>query len=156
MYAVFSQGFLFIGSINQTFISGLAALKLFRQTGDSTWMHRGCALEDKMRLWSKNGSLWNFLHKALLLKAEINHCNGQHEDAESSYKAAIGFAKSHKFTHDEALCCELAAEFFLNTGNLSTALEHFLLAHEKYTAWGAVGKANMLFERINEKFAAGW
>jgi hypothetical protein len=47
---------------------------------------------------------------------------------------------------------ELAARFYLEIGNQASSLEHFRLAHETYIAWGAVGKANSLFEYIRGTF----
>jgi hypothetical protein len=51
------------------------------------------------------------------------------------------------------LACELAARFYLEIGDLPSALDHFLLSHEKYELWGAVGKAALLFAFVNDKFS---
>jgi hypothetical protein len=48
----------------------------------------------------------------------------------------------------------LAARFYLGVGKQKLSLEHFSLAHETYIAWGAVGKANCLFQYINSIFAS--
>ena len=37
--------------------------------------------------------------------------------------------------HEEALACELAAYFYLETGEVEKAREYFLLAYEKYHEW---------------------
>jgi hypothetical protein len=50
--------------------------------------------------------------------------------------------------------CELAAKFYLGIGELQMSLQHFTLAHEKYSSWGAIGKAEKLFLYTNEKFTS--
>jgi hypothetical protein len=52
------------------------------------------------------------------------------------------------FINDEALSSELAGYFFLAKDKKHKAIEHFLLAHEKYYDWGAVAKCNALFDFV--------
>jgi len=51
--------------------------------------------------------------------------------------------------HEEALACELAGYFHLEFGYAEKAMEYFLLAHEKYHEWGALGKCDSLFKFVN-------
>lgn len=148
-----SSWFLFFGDSAQTLIVGLVAFQVYRTTHDNLWLDRGRNCTADMKLWAQHGSLWNFQHKLMLLEAEEHYSNGKVENAQLSYKNAIASAKSHKFINDEALACELAAKFYLATGNLRSSLEHFRLAHEKYHQWGALGKADRLFAYINETFS---
>eukprot|EP00986_Skeletonema_menzelii_P013192 scaffold7550_cov100-Skeletonema_menzelii.AAC.2 len=55
-------------------------------------------------------------------------CNGNFDDAKVYYEKAVTSAKSHKFVHEEALACELAAYFYLEIGE------------------GAMGKCTSLFK----------
>lgn len=106
-----------------------------------------------MRHWAVEGSSWNFEHKLKLMEAEEQFSIGDVKRAKESYTMAIELAQCRKFINDEALACELAAKFYFETGDLSSSLEHYRFAHEKYCEWGAVGKANQLFGLINETFA---
>lgn len=117
------------------------------------WLERGRKCKADMKLWAEQGSFWNFQHKLMLLEAEDHYSNGNFENAELSYKNAISSARSHKFMNDEALACELAARFYLGTGDLASSLAYFKLAHEKYICWGAFAKADRLFASINKKFS---
>jgi hypothetical protein len=116
------------------------------------------------------------------MQAEENYSNGCVQSAKDLYSKAITCAKLHRFLNDESLvsngniiklhimfrsspklfsltpytiqACELAARFYLEIGSQALSLEHFRLAHETYTAWGAVGKANSLFESTNGTFSS--
>jgi len=147
-----SSWFLYFSDAPQTHILGLVAFQLYRKTRDSMWLERGRKCKSDMKLWAEQGSLWNFHHKFLLLEAEEHYSNASFEDAKASYTNAILSAKSHKFFNDEALACELAGKFYLETGNLPSSLECFRLAHEKYHEWGALAKANILFMLVNNTF----
>ena len=105
-----------------------------------------------MKLWNDQGSSWNFQHRLHLLEAEEHCSNFDFNRAKVSYKNAIVSARSSKFVNDEALASELAGRFYLEIGDLEISFEHFRLAHEKYSEWGATGKASRLFEFINSKF----
>jgi hypothetical protein len=115
------------------------------------------------------------------MQAEENYSNGCVQSAKELYSKAITCAKLHRFLNDEALVSngnviklhnaliissklfsltpytmqayELAARFYLEIGNQALSLEHFRLAHETYIAWGAIGKANSLFEYTNRTFS---
>jgi hypothetical protein len=114
------------------------------------------------------------------MQAEENYSNGCVQSAKDLYSKAITCAKLHRFLNDESLvsngdiielhtnvlsshpnsfppytiqACELAARFYLEIGNHALSLEHFRLAHETYIAWGAIGKANSLFEYTNRTFS---
>jgi hypothetical protein len=145
--------FLYFGDAAQTFIVGLVAFQIYRETLDSIWLERGNQCVADMKLWAEQGSLWNFHQNLLLLVAEELYSDGSVENAQVSYINAIASARSHKFIHVEALSCELAGKFYLDTGNLTSSFEHFILAHEKYCEWGALAKANKLLAFINKTFS---
>jgi hypothetical protein len=134
------------------FISGLAAFRSFRQTKDPKWLKRGQESREKMNALSEQGCKWNFEQKLLMLAAEESYCLGDCNAAEESYKNAITAANGHRFLNDECFALELAASFYIETGDLSSSLEHYRQAHERYMEWGAYAKANQLLHQINENF----
>lgn len=144
---------MFSGAIVQTLISGLAAFHLYRETHHSIWAERASNRKAEMKLWAEQGSSWNFKQKFLLMQAEEHYSNGNIDSARECYEHAIEYAKLHKFINDEALACELAANFYFETGDLIASMEHFKLAHEKYIHWGALAKAEKLFAYTKEKLA---
>ncbi|KAL7503900.1 hypothetical protein ACHAXN_005761 [Cyclotella atomus] len=133
----------------RVFITGLSASKISRQTGDAVWADRSKMCIEQMQNWVNQGVPWNFKQKLLLMQAEDNYSNGNLQTARDLYSSAITCAKQHRFLNDESLACEMAARFYLETGHQSLSLQHFRLAHETYIAWGALGKANCLFEYTN-------
>ena len=88
-----------------------------------------------------------------MLEAEEHYSNFEFDLAKVSYINAITSARSSRFVNDEALASELAGRFYLETGDRVSSLEYLRVAHTKYSEWGAVGKANRLFEYITETFA---
>ena len=104
-----------------------------------------------MKVWEEQGK-WNFSHKIKLLQAEEKYSLGSFDDARELYKQAIAVANEHRFVNDLALSYELAAHFFMSAGDLVVSYQHFTLAHKAYADWGAMGKARLLFDFINQRF----
>ena len=143
---------LYTASIHK-FIIGLAAFRLYRKNLDFAWAERGRECIQALKEWNKEGSTWNFKQKLKLLEAEENYCLGNFEGAKIFYQDAISAARLYKNLSDEALACELAGKFYFKTGDLSSSLNHYRMAHEIYCRYGATGKAEKLFMYINWKFA---
>ena len=137
----------------QTFISGLAAYQVYRETGDSSWKDRGVMHTQELRVWAERASSWNFEHKLKLMQAEDCSCSGNIKKAIELYESAISSARAHKYINDEALSYELAGKFHLVTGNLTQSFEYLKQAHKRYSCWGAHGKAKQLFDFTDAKFA---
>eukprot|EP00804_Cyclotella_cryptica_P007107 CCRYP_014514-RA/>CCRYP_014514-RA protein AED:0.02 eAED:0.01 QI:0/1/0.8/1/1/1/5/397/1398 len=135
-----------------TLIGGLASFRIYRETNDLMWAQRGNQFKERMKTWNDQGSLWNFENKSFLLDAEYSYSNGDLELARVAYEKAISSARRHKFIHEEAIAYELAANFYLNTGNKSIALKYFTDAHGKYFEWGAFAKVKALYAYIQETF----
>lgn len=147
--------FLFLADTRHALIAGLASFHIYRETRALLWIERGKKCKSNLKLWAEQGSLWNFQHLFLLLDAEEHYsCDGDFENTRALYNSAIGLAKSHNFIYDEALAYELSANFLLNNGKLASSLEYFQLAHKKYHEWGALAKADNLFEFTREKFVS--
>jgi tetratricopeptide (TPR) repeat protein len=136
----------------QAFIAGLAAYRVFRSTRNTLWADRGKKLKESMSHWAEEGTAWNFEHKLRLMEAEECYSLGDVGTAQKCYGMAIEGAKRHRFVNDLALCYEIAAMFYFGIGEVQKSLEHFRLAHEAYTSWGANGKATQLFVFITETF----
>jgi tetratricopeptide (TPR) repeat protein len=94
-----------------------------------------------MKALSEQGCKWNFEQKLLLLTAEESFCLGDLAAAKESYKNAIAAAKNHKFLNDECFALEITANFYFETGDLQSSLEHLRQAYDKYNEWGAHAKA---------------
>jgi tetratricopeptide (TPR) repeat protein len=131
-----SSFFLFFGDTVQAFIVGLSSLRIYRETRCSLWLERAKKCMSDMMLWSDDGSQWNFKHKLLLLQAEEYYSIGDYVSAQDFYNKAIQTAKSHKAINDEALSCELAAKFYIETNEQEKELRHLRLALKKYLEWG--------------------
>lgn len=150
-----ASGLMMFADLIKEFIVGLASFRVYRETRDVSWMERGCMCLKQCKTWAEQGSQINFGQKLLLLEAEESYCRGNFDAAKELYKEAIMCAKSTimDFVIDEALAYELAAKFFLDTNDIRSSLEHFMLAHEAYGRWGSITKANALFLFIHETFA---
>eukprot|EP00804_Cyclotella_cryptica_P022585 CCRYP_009474-RA/>CCRYP_009474-RA protein AED:0.24 eAED:0.24 QI:567/1/1/1/0.66/0.75/4/82/613 len=140
------------GHAVHAFIGGLISFRIYRQTHDHVWSHRGERFKQRIKTWKEQGSLWNFEHKSFLLDAEQSYSDGNLDLARVSYENAILSAQQHKFIQEEALAYELAANFYLNTGNEAIALKYFTSAHGKYVEWGAFAKAKPIYAYLQEKF----
>ena len=81
-------------------------------------------LQLQMRIWAVNCEK-NFLHKFLLVDAELARVEGRLLDAINGYDDAIESARINGFIQIEALAFELAAKFWHSIGKLVFA-RHYL------------------------------
>lgn len=96
----------------------------------------------------------NFLHKYLLLSAEMAMIAGQTLEAIALYDRAIASAKANDYLQEEALANELAAKFYLNWGKPRIAQEYMTEAYYGYARWGAKTKVDDLARRYPQLLAA--
>ncbi|MEJ2622250.1 MAG: PAS domain S-box protein [Candidatus Thiodiazotropha sp.] len=89
----------------------------------------------------------NFQHKCDLVSAEIARVEGTAWQAAEFYDKAIVGARNSGFLMEEALSCELAARFYLESKMESAAEFHFSKAIEGYTRWQAWNKVKALREK---------
>jgi tetratricopeptide (TPR) repeat protein len=115
------------------------------------WLERGRTRKQSIQVLADTG-FWNFQSWLQLMEAEDNFSNGSYQQAKKSYESAIATARSRGFVNVEALAAELAANFFFDTGDFNSSIDHFNLAHQKYLSWGGIGKACSLFAYMNEAF----
>lgn len=139
----------------QEFYSGLSSFRIYRATGDRVWLERAKQAKATIQYWSENGSLWNFEHMVYLLTAEEHYCVAHLAEAQTAYTNAITAARLHRFVHEEAVAYECAGYFYLTASMKTEALEHFVNAHKKYKEWGAIAKANKIFEFLPESCENG-
>eukprot|EP00985_Skeletonema_marinoi_P030480 scaffold32239_cov116-Skeletonema_marinoi.AAC.1 len=102
-----------------------------------------------MEVWATE-SVWNFENKLFLLQAERHYAFGEMDRAAEKYKLAQKSSKKHRFIHEEALACELAASFHVKAGNVKFVAELIDRAVNCYQTWGAEGK-NLLTITISSR-----
>ncbi|ELS01563.1 diguanylate cyclase (GGDEF) domain-containing protein [Xenococcus sp. PCC 7305] len=99
--------------------------------------------QKQMKIWADNCPE-NFLHRYLLVEAEIARVAGQDLEAMELYDRAIASAAENKFIQNEALANELAAKFWLIHGKEEFAQLYLKKAHYGYQLWGAQRKVEDL------------
>ena len=97
----------------------------------------------KMKKWAHYAPT-NYLHKYLLIKAELCRVQGKDILAIDYYDKAISVAKEHEYIHDAALGYELAAKFYCSKGKELTAKAYMQEARYFYQLWGATAKVKHL------------
>jgi len=124
------------------FFGSLAKLSVLDKKDKATQKHLlkevGVSLK-KMKNWAFHCPE-NYLHKYLLIKAEVYRVAGEIQKAASLYPKAANLAKANGYINEYALTNELAARFcFAGNENRSAAcyLEN---AFEGYQQWGGIAK----------------
>ncbi|HEY9608797.1 AAA family ATPase [Allocoleopsis sp.] len=104
------------------------------------------ANQQKLKIWADNCPE-NFLHKYLLVEAEIARISDQGMEAIDLYDQAIASARENEYIQNEALGNELAAKFWLGKGKEEIAQLYMKKAHYGYQLWGAKRKVEDLEEK---------
>ena len=104
------------------------------------------ANQAQMKNWANNCPE-NFLHKYLLVAAEMTRISGKWYEASDLYDRAIKLAKENEFIQDEALANELAAKFWFAQGKHDFAQIYLKKAYQGYQIWGAKRKVEDLDEK---------
>ena len=89
----------------------------------------------------------NYLHKYILVQAEIARLLDNVVEAMNYYDRAIQKAKEQGYIQEEALANELAAEFYLDCGREKIAKTYMTEAYYSYVRWGAIAKVKDLESR---------
>ncbi|MEH1932686.1 MAG: AAA family ATPase [Nostoc sp.] len=108
--------------------------------------------QQTLKNWANNCPE-NFLHRYLLLSAEMARISSNYMDAIESYDRAIAKAKENEYLNEEALANELAAKFYLEWGKERIAQEYLINAYYCYTRWGAKAKVDDLEQRYPQLLA---
>lgn len=109
--------------------------------------------QKEMKGWADNCEA-NFLHKYLLVAAEMTRISGKWQEAMELYDRAIASAKEHEFIQNEALGNELAAKFWLAQGKQDFAKLYMRRARQGYQIWGAKRKVEDLEEKYPQWFTS--
>ena len=104
---------------------------------------------DKFRNWADNCEA-NYLHKYLLISAEMARLSGQTSEAIDLYDQAITAARVNGFVQNEAIANELAGRFWLGRQRENIARSYLKAAYYGYRRWGAKAKAKSLQERYRQ------
>jgi predicted ATPase/signal transduction histidine kinase len=99
--------------------------------------------QKKFKLWSDNCSE-NFLHKYLLISAEMARISNQDLEAMEFYDRAIASARENEYYLNENLSNELAAKFYLSKGKDKIAGVYLRDAYYGYLRWGGMTKISHL------------
>ncbi|MEM9539946.1 MAG: AAA family ATPase [Cyanobacteria bacterium P01_E01_bin.42] len=94
----------------------------------------------------------NFLHKYLLVAAEMARICENRPEAMDLYDRAIESAREYEFVQNEALGNELAAKFWLERSKEHFAKLYMRRAHQCYQIWGAKRKVEDLEEKYPQWF----
>ncbi len=108
--------------------------------------------QNQMQIWANNCPE-TFLHKHLLVAAEMAQITDQCQEAMDLYDRAIASAQKHDFLQNEALANELAGKFWLERGKAEFAQIYFHRASQGYQLWGAVHKVKDLESRYFQAIA---
>ncbi|MDM8558642.1 AAA family ATPase [Thiotrichales bacterium HSG14] len=108
--------------------------------------------QKKMKTWAENCPE-NFLHRYLLVEAEIARVLGKGLEAMDLYDRAITAARENAFIQNEALANELAAQFWLEKNKEEFAQIYLKKAHHGYQQWGAKTKVEELIEKYPQLLA---
>lgn len=100
----------------------------------------------KMKKWADSCGD-NFLHKYLLVRAEMLRVLGRKREAEPLYDEAIASAQQNGYVQNQAIACELAAKFYAAEGRQRIARAYMGDAYRLYRKWGAIAKARDLEKR---------
>jgi predicted ATPase/serine/threonine protein kinase len=94
---------------------------------------------DLMKIWVQSCPE-NFRHMQLLIDAEVARVSGDNFAAAQRYSLAIEHAHARELLPELALAHELAARFWLASGQTRYAAAHLEDAHYAYATWGAQRK----------------
>lgn len=110
------------------------------------------ANQQQMQEWANNCPE-NFLHKYLLVAAEMERVIGKSFRAMDLYDRAIESAKANEFVQNEAIANELAAKFWLSQNKAEFAQLYLKKAHQCYQIWGAKRKVEDLEQQYPQWLA---
>jgi len=127
-------------------------------------LHPQVCLEEKARLLDKVAENQrflehlagyapaNYLHRFLLVEAELSRITGREMAAAGHYGRAIALAREHGYIQEAALAHELASRFWLSKGNDDFARLFMIEAHRGYSKWQATAKIRALEKQYPEWF----
>lgn len=130
----------------QNMFYSLALAALYSKASDEQRAHYMAQMDKNQRqlkIWADNCPE-NYLHKYLLVAAEVASLRNDDLEAMDLYDRAIALAQEHDFVHYDALAKELAARFWFKRNKQRFAYAYLVDAHYAYTLWGATRKVAQL------------
>ncbi len=121
----------------------IANLDRFSASEQEQFLEKVKTNQEKFKTWSDNCPA-NFLHKYLLVEAEIARISQRSFEAIDLYEQAISTAQEAGFIQNVALSHELTAKFWMNHNKLKYANIHLREAYYSYQRWGAICKVEQL------------
>ncbi|MEA5570453.1 AAA family ATPase [Calothrix sp. UHCC 0171] len=129
------------------FYFSLALVHKYDQASDddtkAEYLQQLQANQAQMKIWA-DSCPENFLHKYLLVEAEMLRLAGDNTEAIELYDKVIHLAKENHYIQEEALSYELAAKFYLGWNKPKIAQVYIKDAYYAYARWGAKSKVNHL------------
>jgi signal transduction histidine kinase len=110
------------------------------------------ANQKKHKKWANYAPI-NYQRQHDLVEAEKARVLGQDYQAITYYEQAIAGANKEGYIHEEALACELAAEFHFSRNRAIIAKAYLLKSYYAYIQWGALAKVKDLEKRYPEIFS---
>jgi predicted ATPase/signal transduction histidine kinase len=99
--------------------------------------------QKKYRKWAEFTPM-NFSNKYYLVEAEIERINENTLKAVQYYNKSIALSQQQFNLFDKAICYELFARFWFQTGNTESASLYFVKAIKTFELWGATAKVEQL------------
>ncbi|NEQ64992.1 MAG: AAA family ATPase [Symploca sp. SIO2D2] len=146
-YLAGGAGLAHIGTFH--FYDSLAQLMVYPRSTSSEQeqiLQQVAANQEKMQVWVHHAPM-NYLHKFYLVEAERYRILGEDLSAMDLYEQAIAAAQENCYLNEEAIACELAAQFWLAKGKPRFAKTYLHDAHYAYNHWGATAKVKDLEAR---------
>ncbi len=147
------QGLISIADHN--FYYSLILISLYPEVAASEQQQYWAQLEsnqNQMKIWANNCEA-NFLHRYLLVAAEMARLSDRQLEAMDLYDRAIQSARENEYIQNEALSNELAAKFYLKLDKEKIAQVYLTEAYYCYARWGAKAKVEDLEKRYFDLLA---
>ncbi len=109
--------------------------------------------QKKLKRWAKHCPE-NFLHKYLLVKAEIASISGKYHDASILYDQSIKSAHENEYSQNKAIAYELLGRHNLKGGFEIIAGVFLIEAYKGFLRWGATAKARLMEEEYPDVISA--
>lgn len=106
----------------------------------------------QLALWASHCPQ-NFLHRKLLVEAELARLRGATLEAMRLYDQAIVSARENGYVQIEAVACERTGEFWLSLGKGDFARAYLRRSFEHYAQWGASRKCTQMRKEYPWLFA---
>ncbi|GAA0810582.1 AAA family ATPase [Colwellia asteriadis] len=126
------------------------ALILLNHDDAEVLLDKAKEITERFKVWSVD-SPKNYLHKHLLLSAEVARVEGLAVIAMDFYAQAINAANEAGFINNEALASECYAKYLFSLGQKRLALSCMKDAFYLYSRWGALAKCQQINERWPEQ-----